>query len=88
MTMKYDDDVKLRLRRAEGQIRGVLRMMEEEKSCKEVVSQLAAVRSAVDRAIACVVAANLERCILEERDSGGDSGRLVREAVELLIKSR
>lgn len=88
MTMKYDEDVKLRLRRVEGQVRGVLRMMEEEKSCKEVVSQLSAVRSAVDKAIAYIVAVNLEQCILEERNSGRDTGKLVQEAVELLIKSR
>lgn len=38
MPMKYDEDVKRRLRRVEGQVRGVLKMMEEEKNCKDVVS--------------------------------------------------
>jgi DNA-binding FrmR family transcriptional regulator len=86
--MKYDEDVKKRLRRVEGQVRGVLNMMEEEKNCKDVVSQLSAVRNAVDKAIAYIVAVNLERCILEEKASGKDTGKLVQEAVELLIKSR
>lgn len=84
----YDDDVKRRLRRVEGQVRGVLKMMEEEKSCKDVVSQLSAVRSAVDKAIAYIVATNLEKCILEEKETGNETGKLVQEAVELLIKSR
>jgi DNA-binding FrmR family transcriptional regulator len=88
MSMEYDESVKKRLRRAEGQIRGVLKMMEEEKSCKDVVSQLSAVRNAVDKAIAYIVAVNLERCILEEKEAGHDTGKLVQEAVELLIKSR
>lgn len=88
MAMDYDDDIKRRLRRVEGQVRGVLKMMEEGKDCKDVVSQLSAVRSAVDKAMAYVVAVNLEKCIVEEREAGNDTGKLVQEAVELLIKSR
>jgi len=84
----YDDAIKKRLRRVEGQVRGVLNMIEEQKDCKDVVSQLSAVRSAVDKAIAYIVATNLERCIVEEKEAGNDTDRLVREAVELLIKSR
>ncbi|OUS76324.1 cytoplasmic protein [Paenibacillus sp. MY03] len=86
--MKYDDDMKRRLRRAEGQIRGVLKMMEENKNCKDVVSQLSAVRSAVDKTLALVVAVNLEQCIHEELEKGGDTSNVVQEAVGLLIKSR
>jgi len=86
--MKYDEDVKRRLRRIEGQIRGVLKMMDEEANCKDVVSQLSAVRSASDKAIAYIVAVNLEQCILEEQQAGGDTSKLVTQAVELLIKSR
>ncbi|KRF19464.1 metal-sensitive transcriptional regulator [Paenibacillus sp. Soil787] len=86
--MKYDDDVKKRLRRVEGQIRGILKMMEEEQECKDVVSQISAVRSAADKAIAYIVAVNLEKCILEEQEAGRDSSKMVKQAVELLVKSR
>ncbi|MFK7694289.1 metal-sensitive transcriptional regulator [Paenibacillus sp. HJGM_3] len=86
--MNYDDDLKKRLRRMEGQVRGVLKMMEEDKHCKEVVAQISAIRSAADKAIAYIVAKNLEQCILDEKDNGGDTGKVVAEAVELLIKSR
>ncbi|KAA9004191.1 metal-sensitive transcriptional regulator [Paenibacillus spiritus] len=89
MEYNYPDDIKTRLRRIEGQIRGVLRLMEEGKSCKEVVSQLSAVRNASDRALAQIVADNLQRCILEDQESGNpDPGKMVKEAVELLVKSR
>ncbi|MGG1518272.1 metal-sensitive transcriptional regulator [Paenibacillus oryzisoli] len=88
MTMIYDDDMKKRLKRMEGQIRGILRMMEEEQDCKDVVSQISAVRSAADKAIATIVAVNLENCIMEEREAGGDTSKLVKQAVELLVKSR
>ncbi|WP_179136319.1 MULTISPECIES: metal-sensitive transcriptional regulator [Paenibacillus] len=86
--MKYDDDVKKRLRRMEGQIRGILKMMEEEQDCKDVVSQISAVRSAADKAIAYIVAVNLEQCIIEEIEAGRDSGKVVKQAVDLLVKSR
>ncbi|REE66748.1 DNA-binding FrmR family transcriptional regulator [Paenibacillus taihuensis] len=86
--MQYDDDVKRRLKRVEGQIRGVLKMMDEEQHCKDVVAQLSAVRSAADKAIAYIVAVNLEQCITEEKEAGGDTSKLVKQAVELLVKSR
>jgi len=86
--MKYDESMKRRLSRAEGQIRGILKMMEEGKNCKDVVSQLSAVRSAIDKTMALVVAVNLEQCILEEQANGGNTNKVVQEAVELLVKSR
>lgn len=86
--MQYAEDIKKRMKRMEGQIRGILKMMEEEQDCKEVVSQISAVRSAADRAMAYIVAVNLEQWILEEKETGGDTGKMVKQAVELLVKSR
>jgi len=88
MAYNYTEEMKTRLRRIEGQIRGVLRLMEEGKSCKEVVSQLSAVRNASDKAIAQIVAENLKQCLLEEQAAGNDADKLVKEAIELLVKSR
>lgn len=88
MEVQYTDELKTRLRRIEGQVRGVLRMMEEGNSCKEVVAQLSAVRNASDKAIAQLVAENLQQCILAEQAAGNqDTGKLVKEAIELLVKS-
>ncbi len=61
-------------------------MMEEEQDCKDVVSQLSAIRSAADKAMAYIVAVNLEQCIIEEQEAGRDSSKLVRQAVDLLVK--
>jgi DNA-binding FrmR family transcriptional regulator len=85
----YNDKSINRLKRAEGQIKGILRMMEEDKDCKEVITQLSAARSAIDRTIAVIVSSNLEHCIRESIESGkDDSSKLVEEAVNLLVKSR
>jgi len=54
-----------RLRRAQGQIGGVLRMIEEGRDCHDIVTQLAAVSRAVDRAGFAVIAAGLKQCLIE-----------------------
>ncbi|WP_413309637.1 metal-sensitive transcriptional regulator [Bacillus sp. 1P10SD] len=87
--MIYDDKAINRLKRAEGQIKGILRMIEEGKECKEVITQLSAARSAIDRTIAVIVSSNLEHCIRESIEAGNeDSSKLVEEAVNMLVKSR
>ncbi|MBO8162887.1 MAG: metal-sensitive transcriptional regulator [Brevibacillus sp.] len=86
--MKYGDHIKNRLKRVEGQVRGVLSMMDTNKDCKDVVGQLTAIRSAVDKIIAVIVAENLASCIREELQQGKDADQVVEEAVRLLVKSR
>ncbi len=86
--MQYSDSIKNRLRRIEGQIRGVLSMMEQTKDCRDVVTQLTAIRSAVDRSIGLIVASNLESCIREELSKGNNPDPIIKEAVDLLVKSR
>jgi DNA-binding FrmR family transcriptional regulator len=56
-------DVITRLRRAEGQIRGVIAMLEAERDCGEVVVQLAAVSRALDRAGFRLLASQLQQCL-------------------------
>ena len=60
-----------RLRRAQGQIGGVLRMIEEGRDCKDIVTQLAAVNRAVDRAGFAIIATGLKQCLTES--DGTDS---------------
>ncbi len=55
-----------RLRRAEGQIGGVIRMLEQGRDCKDVVTQLAAVSRAIDKAGFSVIASGLRQCLSEE----------------------
>ncbi len=71
--MQLDDDAArsaiVRLRRAEGQIAGVIRMLEAGRDCKDVVTQLAAVSRALDKAGFSIVASGLKQCLLEDGDS-------------------
>ena len=52
-----------RIKRAQGQLAGVLRMLEEGRECEEVVTQLAAVSRALDRAGFAIVASGLQECL-------------------------
>ncbi|GEM01144.1 DNA-binding transcriptional regulator, FrmR family [Halolactibacillus halophilus] len=85
--MKYDKKLTNRLKRVEGQIRGLVKMMEEDQSCRDVVTQMSAVRNAVDKTIGLVVSENLQQCLLSPQ-SEEDKDQLIQEAMDLLIKSR
>jgi DNA-binding FrmR family transcriptional regulator len=54
-----------RLRRAEGQIGGVMRMIEQGRDCRDIVTQLAAVNHALDRAGFAIIATSLKQCLAE-----------------------
>lgn len=68
--LPHDDMDKIvkRLKRAQGQIGGVLRMIEEERDCEAIVTQVAAVSRALDRAGFAIIATGLKQCLI---DSGG-----------------
>ena len=57
-----------RLRRAQGQIGGILRMIEEGRECQDIVTQLAAVNHALDRAGFSIIATGLKQCLTESGD--------------------
>jgi DNA-binding FrmR family transcriptional regulator len=52
-----------RIKRAQGQLAGVLRMLEEGRECEDVVTQLGAVSKALDRAGFSIVATGLHQCL-------------------------
>jgi DNA-binding FrmR family transcriptional regulator len=68
-----------RLRRAQGQIGGVIKMIEEGRDCADVVTQLAAASRALDRAGFKIIATGLEQCVLDgEGTADADRARLER----------
>ncbi len=55
-----------RLKRAHGQLAGIIRMLEEGRECEDVVNQLAAASKALDRAGFGLIALGLRQCLIEE----------------------
>ena len=60
-----------RLRRAEGQLAAIVRMLEEGRGCEDVVTQLAAVSKALDRAGFALIAKGMHKCLADP--SGSDA---------------
>ena len=85
--MKLDPDemtpVINRIKRAQGQLGGVLRLLEEGRDCEDVVTQLAAVSRALDKAGFAIIATGLEQCI----SAGDDGGAVDRVRLEKLFLS-
>lgn len=72
-----------RLRRAQGQLAGVISMIEQGRSCKDVVTQLAAVSRALDRAGFKIVANGLKECATGIHPEGSE--KLTQEELEKLF---
>ena len=79
-------DVIRRLRRAQGQIGGVIRMIEEGQDCADVLTQLAAAGRALDRAGFKIIASGLCQCMLDEQ-AGHASATAERARLEKLFLS-
>lgn len=78
-----------RLRRIEGQVRGVQTMVEQERDCQEVLQQLAAIRSAVQSANLVFLEQYVSTCLLEDtgEEERGRRERLAHELVALIGKA-
>ena len=59
-----------RLRRAQGQIGGVIKMIEDGRDCADVVTQLAAASRALDRAGFKIISTGLQQCALDAEGTG------------------
>jgi len=67
---KQTRQVVSRMARIEGHVRAVARMVEEGRPCSEVLVQVAAIRSALDRAAKVLLADHMEHCVLDSSGSG------------------
>lgn len=86
MAVTCDKQLLNRLKRAEGQLRGIQKMIEEEKECVEVITQLSAVRSGVDRLMGMIVAENLKSCLENPELDSAEQAQKVEQAISLIIK--
>lgn len=73
-----------RLRRIEGQVRGLQKMIEEEKDCRDILTQIAAVKSAVAQAGLIIFENHAQQCIAKAIDENADD--TFHELVEMMGK--
>jgi len=74
-----------RLRRVEGQSRGLQRMIEEGRPCEEIFTQLAATKAALDRVGVLLISLKMRECLAEEA-GGVASPVAVEKALEAFLK--
>ena len=65
-----------RLRRIEGQVRGVARMIDQDKYCVDVVTQVAAIQAALDKVSLGLLDGHIRGCVREEIRSGGGDAKV------------
>ena len=78
-----------RLKRIEGQVRGVQRMIDEEAYCVDILTQVASVVSALEKVGALVLRDHVEHCVRESIEKGEDADRKIEEltaAVERFLR--
>jgi DNA-binding FrmR family transcriptional regulator len=79
-----------RLRRIEGQVRGVQKMVDDDRYCIDVLTQVGAVKAALDAVALMLLQDHTEHCVVEAIQAGDGSTKVreLNEAVERLIKGR
>ncbi len=76
-------DLVKRLRRIEGQVRGLQRMIEERKDCASVITQLSAARGALDQVGFLMLSQHMAECLRREGDSSESS---LQDTMKLFLK--
>lgn len=83
-------EVKGRIKRIEGQVRGVQKMVDEDRYCIDVLTQVGAVKAALDAVALLLLQDHTEHCVVDAIRAGDGSTKVreLNEAVERLIKAR
>lgn len=72
------EEIFKRVKRAEGQIAGVIRMLEDGRNCEEIVHQMAAVGKAMNTAAITLISSSLEECMSEKKNNQAQRERLLK----------
>lgn len=82
---EQSEKIRLRLKKSAGQLAGSMKMMDEDRSCEEVLVQLSAVKSGIDKAMKLVIAQNIRQSIdtIDE-----DQFKSLQHSLDLLLKTR
>ena len=85
----HKEQVQARLKRIEGQIRGVQKMVDEDRYCIDVLTQVSAAKAALDAVALELLQQHTEHCVAEAIRSGDGTAKIreLNDAVERLVKA-
>lgn len=75
-----------RLKRIEGQVRGLQRMVEEERDCGDILTQLLAARSSLDQVAIQIFNTQIDNCLAPVEGSDAETRRALQDALKLWAK--
>lgn len=79
------DKIKLRLKKSYGQLDGIMRMMDDGRPCEDVLVQLSAVKSSIDKAMKLVIAQNIRQSV---ENIGESDIKNLQDSLDLLLKTK
>lgn len=82
-TKLQPSDAVVRLRRLEGQIRGIQRMVEEDRACEQMLTQLMAVRAGLDQVGLMLMESHIEKCLLKDLKADPERLQELRETLKM-----
>ncbi len=77
--------IKLRLKKSYGQLDGIMKMMDEGRPCEDILVQLSAVKSSIDKAMKLVIAQNIRQSVENINDEEIDN---LQHSLDLLLKTK
>jgi DNA-binding FrmR family transcriptional regulator len=78
------DQLTRRLRRIEGQVRGLQRMVDEDAYCIDILTQVGAIRGGLDKVAVALLEDHLSHCVTDSIVAGADGDAKVKEAAEAI----
>jgi DNA-binding FrmR family transcriptional regulator len=76
-----------RLKRIEGQVRGIHRMVDEEKYCIDILTQIAAAKSALESVSVALLEDHMRHCVADAAQKGGEEADAkIKEATDAVVR--
>ena len=80
------NDILNRLKRAEGQLRGIQKMIDEEQECLDIVTQLTAVRSSINRTLGLVIGNKISQLMEHPEDNSEIQDAKIQQVLDMVVK--
>ncbi|WP_067618102.1 metal-sensitive transcriptional regulator [Alicyclobacillus acidiphilus] len=82
----HKSELLARLKRIEGQVRGIQKMIEEDRYCVDIITQLAAVKSATNQVALNLLDSHAHHCVKEALATGNDADQKIDELMDVVRK--
>ena len=79
-------DILNRLKRAEGQLRGIQKMIDEEQECLDIVTKLTAVRSSINRTLGLVIGNKISQLMEHPEDNSEIQDAKIQQVLDMIVK--